>query len=229
MLGLPGLAAVIEFARIGKGTPIPYDPPKYPVTTGVYAYLRNPMQSSMVLALLVWSVYLDSSLSLILAVVAFLYSCGIALWSENVDLELRFGSQLKAHRASLRPWLPKIHPAPQTSSAKIYFDFQCTSCLEICRWFEKNLSDLQRSDLTICDANLWPGKEPLQRVTYIYPDGVNSTHGVKAIASALQHLHLGWAYLGWLIQFPIIHQIAQISMDNTLPSRRHLDTKKEPT
>src|SRR5262249_22084966 len=41
---LIGLAAVHEFARIGRGTPIPFDPPQCVVTTGPYAYVANPMQ-----------------------------------------------------------------------------------------------------------------------------------------------------------------------------------------
>src|SRR5204863_6067509 len=41
---LLGLAAVQEFATRGGGTPVPFDPPQQLVTSGLYAYLRNPMQ-----------------------------------------------------------------------------------------------------------------------------------------------------------------------------------------
>jgi len=39
-----GYAALWEFATKGKGTPIPFDPPKNLVTTGIYAYVANQLQ-----------------------------------------------------------------------------------------------------------------------------------------------------------------------------------------
>jgi hypothetical protein len=42
LLALPGVAAVMEFAGRGLGTPTPYDPPKRLVTSGVYRYCANP-------------------------------------------------------------------------------------------------------------------------------------------------------------------------------------------
>ena len=50
---LIGLTAVQEFAIRGGGTPVPFDAPRRMVTTGVYAYVGNPMQLSAVLMLLV--------------------------------------------------------------------------------------------------------------------------------------------------------------------------------
>ena len=55
---LLGLAAVQEFAVRGSGTPVPFDPPKRLVTTGPYAYVRNPMQLSAALVMLGWGAIL---------------------------------------------------------------------------------------------------------------------------------------------------------------------------
>jgi protein-S-isoprenylcysteine O-methyltransferase Ste14 len=48
---LLGLTAMQEFVLRGRGTPVPFDPPRRLVTTGIYAYVRNPMQLSAVLLL----------------------------------------------------------------------------------------------------------------------------------------------------------------------------------
>src|SRR5262249_53720498 len=39
-----GIAATAEFATVGRGTPIPFDPPKRVVSSGPYAFVANPMQ-----------------------------------------------------------------------------------------------------------------------------------------------------------------------------------------
>jgi hypothetical protein len=46
-----GVSAVQEFALRGRGTPIPYDPPRRLVVSGLYRYVANPMQISCVLTL----------------------------------------------------------------------------------------------------------------------------------------------------------------------------------
>ena len=52
LLAVPGIAAVLEFAERGLGTPIPYDPPQRLVTSGIYRYCANPMQVSCTLVML---------------------------------------------------------------------------------------------------------------------------------------------------------------------------------
>jgi len=77
LVSLPGVNGVMEFVRIGKGTPIPYDAPKHLVMTGSYAYVRNPMQLSMVLVLLVWAYIFSSLFIVLLATVSIVYSVGM--------------------------------------------------------------------------------------------------------------------------------------------------------
>jgi protein-S-isoprenylcysteine O-methyltransferase Ste14 len=54
---------ILLFLRIGQGTPVPWDPPKYLVIRGPYRYVRNPMINGVLLILLgktlmFWSVVL---------------------------------------------------------------------------------------------------------------------------------------------------------------------------
>jgi protein-S-isoprenylcysteine O-methyltransferase Ste14 len=52
LAALPGLSAVQEFAVVGQGTPLPFDPPRQLVRSGIYRYIANPMQSSTALLLI---------------------------------------------------------------------------------------------------------------------------------------------------------------------------------
>ena len=83
-----GLSAVQEFVTRGRGTPVPFDPPRHIVTTGIYAYVANPMQLSAVLflfllAMIVGNVWVASA-----GLIAHIYSVGLAGWDEKEDLRV---------------------------------------------------------------------------------------------------------------------------------------------
>ncbi|GAB3403649.1 methyltransferase family protein [Flindersiella endophytica] len=103
-----GLAAVWEFARRGHGTPLPYDPPRKLVTTGPYAWVRNPMQLSMTLIYLVLAIGLADARLLVAAGFAFCYGAGLAGWHEGDRLRAEHGDRWRAYQATVRPWLPKV-------------------------------------------------------------------------------------------------------------------------
>ena len=93
-----GFSAVYWFARYGHGTPVPYDPPQRLVTTGPYRYCANPMQSCMVIVLLLMALLFHNLFCLLLAVVSLCYNEGIARWSEEGDLLKKFGSDYQTYR-----------------------------------------------------------------------------------------------------------------------------------
>jgi protein-S-isoprenylcysteine O-methyltransferase Ste14 len=78
LLAVPGVGAVMEFAERGLGTPVPYDPPKRLVTSGIYRYCANPMQLSGGLVMLAWAVLLRNGWMALGAGVSIVYSAGIA-------------------------------------------------------------------------------------------------------------------------------------------------------
>ena len=37
--------------------------------------------------------------------------------------------------------------------------------------------------------------------------------GIVAIARVMEHIHLGWAWFGWLIRLPLINYVAQLLVE----------------
>ncbi len=209
ILSLPGIAGVTEFARVGKGTPIPYDPPKRLITTGVYMYVRNPMQLSMVLVVSIWAIIFTSWLMLSVAIIALIYCIGLAKWSESCDLKSRYGEAWIRYSQQVKSWKPSILPTfVSEQNAQLYIDYQCGKCTEIKRWIE-NKSPVA---LEIIPASEWKGNK-LNRITYHDPNTSETSEGVLAFAKAIQHIHLGWALLAWLISLPFISYIIQAALD----------------
>ncbi len=230
MLALPaliGLTAVQEFVTRGGGTPVPFDPPRRLVTTGIYAYVGNPMQLSAVallilLGLVVWNPWLAAA-----GVMAHLYSAGLAGWDEDEDLRRRFGDAWTEYRRGVRRWVPRLRPwyQPDNVPARLYVSASCNLCREVASWFERR--DVKQ--LSIIPAETHPSR-PLRRITYEPADGSRSASGIGAVARALEHVHLGWALLGFLLRLPILCELAQLLADASgAEPRPIIDTMGSPT
>ena len=207
IFSIPGLTALRDFAIGGNGTPVPLEPPQKLVTHGIYSFLRNPMQLSMTALLLLESLFLESFWPALLAGIGIVYSEGFARWSETADMRGRFGERWDEYRRTHRPWIPTWHPVlPETS--ELWFDDTCDSCTEIGDWF----SEQSPKQLTLRKASEWPGV-PLQRITWQNPSTGRIESGVNAIAMALQHIHLGWAVVGWVASLPGISHTIQLCFD----------------
>jgi protein-S-isoprenylcysteine O-methyltransferase Ste14 len=77
------------------------------VTTGIYKYIRHPLYGSLIL--LAWGVFLKdvSSLPLILAISATIFSVATAIIEERKNLQ-RFGKEYASYMKSTRRFLPFI-------------------------------------------------------------------------------------------------------------------------
>lgn len=204
---IPGLAAVRDLACSGDGTPVPLDPPQRLVTHGIYAFVRNPMQISMTLLLLLESLFLWNPWPLVLALIGIVYSEGFARWSENEDMHRRFGPAWTRYHGSVRPWIPRWNPRIG-EACELYLDGNCGPCAEVARWFQTRAP----IKLRLIDASRWPGP-PLCRVTWHHPASGRTESGVAAIAIALQHLNLPWAVVGGIAGIPGISHVLQICFD----------------
>jgi protein-S-isoprenylcysteine O-methyltransferase Ste14 len=208
LLALPGIAAVMEFAERGFGTPIPYDPPQRLVTSGIYRYCANPMQLSCGLVMLAWAGLLGNGWMLIAALVSVVYSAGIAEWDEGEDLARRFGDEWGRYRSEVGNWWPRWRPYHTGPPALLYIARSCGPCSEVRAWLEARTP----VGLQIVDAETLQAKS-IRRMRYDPGDGSETVEGVRAMGRALEHLHLGWAMCGATLRLPVFWRFLQLLMD----------------
>jgi protein-S-isoprenylcysteine O-methyltransferase Ste14 len=109
LLILGGIGVLIYcsrlFARIGFGTPVPVDPPRRLVGTGLYRYSRNPIYVADVAILL--GIFLVRGELLVLLYVL-LFAVAIHFWvvrREEPELRLRFGDEYVEYTLRVPRWL----------------------------------------------------------------------------------------------------------------------------
>jgi protein-S-isoprenylcysteine O-methyltransferase Ste14 len=208
VLALPGVAAVVEFAERGGGTPIPYDPPKRLVRSGIYRYIANPMQLSCLLVMLLWAGLLRNGWMIVAAGMSVIYSTGLAEWDEAEELKHRFGEDWLSYRKDVRNWWPRWRPHHVGVDARLYMANTCGPCSELQSWLEAQ----RPMGLEIVDAETLPAGS-IQRMRYVPSDGCASVEGVRALGCALEHLNLNWALVGITLRLPIMWQCVQLVMD----------------
>jgi protein-S-isoprenylcysteine O-methyltransferase Ste14 len=208
LLAIPGVGAVAEFAERGLGTPIPYDPPKRLVTSGIYRYCANPMQISCALVMLMWAGIVHNRWLLLAATISITYSAGIAEWDEGEDLAQRFGAEWKQYRREVRSWLPRWKPYHSGADARLFVAESCGPCSELRQWIEAR----RPVGMNIVNAESLPAGT-IRRIRYVPEDGSAAVEGVRAMGRALEHLNLGWAIAGTALRLPLVWQFAQLLMD----------------
>ncbi len=95
------------FAREGQGTPNPVLPPQRLVTTGPFAWTRNPIILSHALAALGLSAVVGSP-SAFLVVLALGIPVQVIVRVEERKLEARFGDAYRAYRDRVPRWVPRL-------------------------------------------------------------------------------------------------------------------------
>lgn len=100
--------SILQFIRV-KGTPVPFNPPPKLVTTGPYAYVRNPMLTGVFVLLFGLGVLLRSiSLVSIFTPLFILFNVWELKAVEERELERRLGkdySEYKKRVPMFVPWL----------------------------------------------------------------------------------------------------------------------------
>jgi protein-S-isoprenylcysteine O-methyltransferase Ste14 len=110
------VSSLRRFARDGKGTLAPWDPPRHLVIRGPYRYVRNPMISGVVFVLFGEALMLLSGphvqWALIFLVINFIY---IPLLEEH-QLKARFGEEYIEYCRHVPRLLPRLRPWTPTTS-----------------------------------------------------------------------------------------------------------------
>lgn len=105
-----GLTANQSLCLQGDGTPIPLDPTKRLVTTGIYSYVSNPMQLSAALGFLVLGIVLLNIWIMVAALMAWIFVQGMVRWHHRHDLLKRFPTGWPEYKENVPEWCPRWRP-----------------------------------------------------------------------------------------------------------------------
>ena len=109
VLGAGVLATCIwEFARSGRGTLAPVDPPKHLVVEGLYRYVRNPMYVG-VTTILLGELAIAQTSALAVYCACWLVAVNLFIIGyEEPTLRRQFGASYEEYTKSVRRWIPRL-------------------------------------------------------------------------------------------------------------------------
>ena len=186
-----GLSAVQMLAVQGLGTAIPLDPTRRLVTTGIYSYVRNPMQLSAALSWVVLGSFLDNIWIAAAAVMAWIFVEGIVRWHHRNDLQQRFPQGWVDYRNAVPEWLPLWRP-------------HCTATATL------HLNPERIADRLTGVAIDWIGPTALhinrgsEYTAYKHPNDHTPYRGIPALCVALTHGNFVTALIGQLLLLPTL-------------------------
>lgn len=201
IVGLPTLAAMRELAVVGRGTPLPHDPPDRLVTSGPFSYVRNPMQLSISGLYAVSAVLVGEPLLLLGTVGAVVFSAVAADRQERDAMGPAFGGAWARFHAGVRPWVPRWRPwsgrAAGTLTVAVDVDRpgRHDPWRTLLRWFGARSATALEVRTTERSRSGGP------RLTY--ESDVVRAHGVEAFGRSLDHVNLAVAALGWILLLPL--------------------------
>ena len=102
------LACIFEFARTGRGTLSPVDPPRTLVVRGLYRYVRNPMYLSVSMIVL-GEAAIAKSISLVEYWAGFFFAANLfVIFYEEPNLRGRFGASFDEYAKRVGRWIPRV-------------------------------------------------------------------------------------------------------------------------
>jgi len=106
--GYLSIKTVGLFTAFGEGTPAPWDPPQKLVILGPYRYVRNPMITGVILALLGECILFNSWLIFLWTLVFLAGNMMYMPLVEEKGLAARFGDPYREYRDRVPRWVPRF-------------------------------------------------------------------------------------------------------------------------
>ncbi len=97
---------VRDFIIIGKGTPLPLNPPRELVSKGLYKVVRNPIYLGVLFILIGESILFGSVLLIIYTLVILLLFHLFIVYYEEPYLKKKFGESYKNYYYRTPRWIP---------------------------------------------------------------------------------------------------------------------------
>ncbi len=184
---LIGLSANQSLCLQGNGTPIPLDPTKRLVTTGLYAYVSNPMQLSAAMGWIILGLFLQNIWIMAASLMAWVFVQGMVRWHHRHDLLKRFPTGWPEYKQNVPEWFPRWRPWTNATAT-----LTLSRASPHHQWIASSLRAIDHLEVQ------WSDK-PSAR--YSNPDNIYCFQGSCAIAAALTHLNFASAMLGqaWLL------------------------------
>ena len=138
-----GLSAVQMFVVHGNGTPIPLDKTSHLVTSGIYAYVTNPMQLCSAVSWIIIGIFLQNIFVALAAGMAVVFVLGLVRWHHRNDLLVRFPEGWPEYKRNVPEWRPRWKPWIK-NTCKLYWKPSSSWQKAYVRWLEKqNLTGLE--------------------------------------------------------------------------------------
>jgi protein-S-isoprenylcysteine O-methyltransferase Ste14 len=101
-------ACIFEFARSGRGTLSPLDPPRHLVVRGLYRFVRNPMYLSVTIIVLGEFLVTGSSALGVYWAIWFLCANLFVMGYEEPTLRREFGRSYDEYCRQVGRWIPRV-------------------------------------------------------------------------------------------------------------------------
>jgi protein-S-isoprenylcysteine O-methyltransferase Ste14 len=98
---------IVEFARSGRGTLSPLDPPRDLVVRGLYRFVRNPMYLSVSTIVLGEAMLMRSSALAVYLAIWFVFVNVFVIGYEEPTLHRMFGRPYEEYTRRVGRWIPK--------------------------------------------------------------------------------------------------------------------------
>jgi protein-S-isoprenylcysteine O-methyltransferase Ste14 len=198
-----GVAATAEFARVGDGTPIPFDPPKRVVVSGPYSFMANPMQIISAFFMAVLALYAHSWGIALIALMFAIFDTIYATWYNRAHIALAMPEAWSNYRGSVKEWRMRWQPHLGGEAEILISPSGPARAVWDRTW--PSLSRRLSGRFVVASEP----RKSFWRLIYRRPaDGVED-HGVRAAARILEHGPAPLAVLAWLIRFPYLGGAAQ--------------------